>query len=353
MNLKRVSILLGKELLQGPKNFILIWIIVAPVLISLIVSLVFGTLFTDKPKFGVMDEGSSKLVTSAQELDSIITKTYDSVSEIKQAVESGSVDLGIVLPQDLDERIMQGSQVKVTAYVWGQSLAKERIVLRATFANLARGLAGQEALVEIESATLGGEGSIPWNDRLLPFIVLMAVFIGGVFLPAISLIDEKQKKTLRALVITPTSVGDVFAAKGIGGVIISLAMGVVILTLNQAFTANPLLLVLVLTLGAVMASELGLICGALIKDATTLFAIWKVGGIVLFAPALVYMFPQIPEWVGKIMPTYYLVQPIIVISQQSGGWYDISTNVLILVGLDVLFLGMVVFTSRKAKRLIA
>ncbi len=353
MNLKRVSILLGKELLQGPKNFILIWIIVAPVLISLIVSLVFGTLFTDKPKFGVMDKGSSKLVASAQELDSIITKTYDSVSEIKQAVESGSVDLGIVLPQDLDESIMQGSQVKVTAYVWGQSLAKERIVLRATFANLARGLAGQEALVEIESATLGGEGSIPWNDRLLPFIVLMAVFIGGVFLPAISLIDEKQKKTLRALVITPTSVGDVFAAKGIVGVIISLAMGVVILTLNQAFTANPLLLVLVLTLGAVMASELGLICGALIKDATTLFAIWKVGGIVLFAPALVYMFPQIPEWVGKIMPTYYLVQPIIVISQQSGGWYDISTNVLILVGLDVLFLGMVVFTSRKAKRLIA
>lgn len=353
MNLKRVGILLGKELLQGPKNFILIWIIVAPVLISLIVSLVFGTLFTDKPKFGVMDEGSSKLVASAQELDSIITKTYDSVSEIKQAVESGSVDVGIVLPQDLDERIMQGSQVKVAAYVWGQSLAKERIVLRATFANLARGLAGQEALVEIESATLGGEGSIPWNDRLLPFIVLMAVFIGGIFLPAISLIDEKQKKTLRALVITPTSVGDVFAAKGIVGIIISLAMGVVILTLNQAFTANPLLLVLVLTLGAVMASELGLICGALIKDATTLFAIWKLGGIVLFAPALVYMFPQIPEWVGKIMPTYYLVQPIIEISQHGGGWYDISTNVLILVGLDVLFLGMAVFTSRKAKRLIA
>jgi len=353
MNLKRVGILLGKELLQGPKNFILIWIIVAPVLISLIVSLVFGTLFTDKPKFGVMDKGSSKLVTSAQQLDSIITKTYDSVSEIKQAVESGSVDVGIVLPQDLDECIMQGSQVKVTAYIWGQSLAKERIVLRATFANLARELAGQEALVEIESATLGGEGSIPWNDRLLPFIVLMAVFIGGVFLPAISLIDEKQKKTLRALVITPTSIGDVFAAKGIVGIIVSLAMGVVILTLNQAFTANPLLLVLVLALGAVMASEVGLICGALIKDATTLFAIWKVGGIVLFAPALVYMFPQIPEWVGKIMPTYYLVQPIIEISQQSGGWYDISTNVLILVGLDVLCLGMAVFTSRKAKRLIA
>ena len=353
MNLKRVSILLGKELLQGPKNFILIWVIVAPVLISLIVSLVFGTLFTDKPKFGVMDNGSSQLVTSAKQLDSIITKTYDSVSEIKQAVESGRVDVGMILPRDLDESIMRGSEVTVTAYVWGQSLAKERIVLRATFANLARELAGQDALVEIKSVTLGGEASIPWNDRLLPFIVLMAVFIGGVFLPAISLIDEKQKKTLRALVITPTSIGDVFAAKGIVGVLVSLAMGIVILTLNQAFTANPLLLVLVLALGAVMASEVGLICGALIKDATTLFAIWKVGGIVLFAPALVYMFPQIPAWVGKVMPTYYLVQPIIEISQRGGCWYDVSTNVLILVGLDVLFLGMVVFTSRKAKRLIA
>ena len=87
--------------------------------------------------------------------------------------------------------------------------------------------------------------------------------------------------------------------------------------------------------------------GALIKDVTTLFAIWKFGGILLFGPAIVYMFPQIPEWVGRIFPTYYVIQPIVEISQRGGGWPDIATNVFILIGLDLILIGVVMFTTRK------
>ncbi len=349
MSLKRVGVLLRKEFLQGPKNFIFIWVIVSPILISLVVSLVFGNLFTNKPKLGIVDEGSSTLTASAQQLDSIITKTYSSVSEIKQAAESGSVDVGVVLPEDLDDFIEQGTEATITAYIWGQSLAKNRSILEATVMNLVRELTRQDAMIEIESATLGQESGIPWSDRILPFIVLMAVFMGGLFVPALSIIDEKEKRTLRALIITPTRVTDVFVAKGVVGTILSLVMGIVILTLNQAFGVSPLLLVLVLALGAVMASEIGLICGAFFKDATTLFAIWKLGGIVLFAPALVYMFPQIPEWVGRIMPTYYVITPVVQITQQGGSWLDISTNVFVLIGLDLFLVTLVMLSMRKSK----
>ena len=347
MSLKRVSVLLGKELLQGPKNFILIWVIVAPILISLVFSLVFGTLFTEKPKLGIMDEGHSQLVTMVQELDSVITREYVTVPEMKQAVESGAVDMGIVLSDGFDSAVTRGETVKIEAYIWGESLAKHRAILPVTIADLVRQMGGQEVPVEIESVTLGDEVSIPWSDRLLPLLVLMAVFLGGLMLPSTSIIDEKQKKTLGALVITPTTIGDVFVAKGLVGVVLSLFMGIAILVLNQAFGTQPLLLVLVLLLGAVMAVEFGLLAGALIKDVTTLFAIWKFGGILLFGPAIVYMFPQIPEWVGRIFPTYYVIQPIVEISQRGGGWPDIATNVFILIGLDLILIGVVMFTTRK------
>ena len=134
------------------------------------------------------------------------------------------------------------------------------------------------------------------------------------------------------------------------GVILSLFMGIFILILNQAFGTQPLLLVLVLFLGAIMAVELGLLAGALIKDITTLFAIWKFGGILLFGPAIVYMFPQIPEWVGRIFPTYYVIQPIVVLSQQGGGWSDIASGVFILIGLDLVLVGAVVLLVKKALR---
>ncbi len=348
MSLRRVSVLLGKEFVHGPKNFIFIWAIIAPVLISLVFSLVFGSLFSEKPRLGIVDEGSSQLVVMAKELDSIITREYDTVAGLKQAAESGAVDMGIVLPENFDTAVSRGETVEIEAYIWGESLAKNRTILPVTIANLARILGGQEVPVEIDSVILGDKVSTPWGDRLLPLLVLMAVFLGGLMLPSTSIIDEKQKKTLEAVVITPTTIGDVFIAKGIMGVILSLFMGIFILILNQAFGAQPWLLVLVLFLGAIMAVEFGLILGALIKDITTLFAIWKFGGILLFGPAIVYMFPQIPEWVGRIFPTYYVIQPVVVLSQQSGGWPDIAVNVFILIALDLILIGVVMFSTRKA-----
>ncbi len=351
MSLRRVSVLLGKEFLHGSKNYIFIMAIVAPILISLLFSLVLGTLFTEKPRLGIVDEGHSQLVTMVQELDSVTTREFATIPEIKQAVESGAVDMGIVLPDGFDATVTRGETVTIEAYIWGESLAKNRTILPVTLADLVRELGGQEVPVEIESVTLGDEVSVPWSDRLLPFLVLMAVFFGGLMVPATSLINEKEKNTLEALVITPTTIGDVFAAKGLVGVIISLFMGVAILVLNQAFGAQPLLLILVLALGAIMAVELGLILGTLLKDFSTLFTVWKSGGILLFAPAIVYMFPQIPEWIGRIFPTYYAIQPIVEMSLRGGGWSDIATNVFILIGLNLILGGVVMLVLQRVKQL--
>jgi hypothetical protein len=38
----------------------------------------------------------------------------------------------------------------------------------------------------------------------------------------------------------------------------------------------------------------------------------------LFVRAGLYVFPQIPAWIGKVFSTYYLLAPIIEISQNGG-----------------------------------
>ncbi len=348
MSIKRLGILLGKEIVQGPKSFIFIWVVVAPVLISLVLSLVFGSLFSDKPRLGVVDDGS-QMLTQARELTSIVTREYGAAPEMREAVRNGSVDMGIVLPDDFDILIKEGKKTAITAYIWGGSLAKNRTILEVTIWNLARQLAGQEPPIEIQSTSLGGEAG-PWSERLLPLVVLMAVFLGGLFLPATSIIGEKEKRTLQAVLITPATVEEVFLAKGLFGFMLSTFAGIIILALNQAFGTEPALLMLVLALGAVMAAALGLLFGTLLKDITSLFAIWKLGGILLFAPALVYMFPQIPKWVARIFPTYYLIQPIFEISQRGATWAEIATNVFILMALDVFLLVVVAVRLNRAKQ---
>lgn len=350
MNLKRISILLGKEFIHGPKNFMFIWAIVAPLAFTLISTLAFGTFFSEKPNLGIVDEGNSQLVIMAQELDSVTIKEYEDTSQLKQAAQSGAVDMGIVLPQNFDDAVSRGETVVVEAYIWGESLAKTRIILPTTISDLVRELAGQEVPIEIVSITLGDEVSAPWSERLIPFLVLMGVFFGGLMLPSTSIIEEKQKNTLEALIITPTSIGEIFIAKGIMGVVLSVFMGVAILLLNQAFGANSLLLVGVLFLGAIMAVEFGLIFGALIKDITTLFTVWKSGGILLFGPVFVYMFPQIPEWIGRFFPTYYVIQPVVELGLRGGGWSDIAANVFILIGIDILLVFAVAIAARRLVR---
>lgn len=351
MSIRRVGILFRREILQGPKNFIFIWAIVAPVVISLIVSVVFGSLFSDKPDLGIVDQGESRLVTMATEQDSVAVTEYNTVDGMLAAIDDGQLDMGVVLPEGFDDAVIQGSEIVINAYISGQSLAENRVILGVTIADLVRDLAGQEAPVVVEITTLGEEESLPWNDRLLPLVVLMAVYLGGLFLPATSVINEKERKTMQALLVTPTTKAEVFAAKGLTGVVLSLVMGVVILTLNQVFGAEPALLVLVLAMGAIMAVEVGLVCGVYLKDVSSLFTIWKLGGILLFAPALVYIFPQIPDWVARIFPTYYMVQPIVELTLQGAGWTEIIGDVVVLAAIDAVLAILLVLQLRQTTRL--
>jgi ABC-2 type transport system permease protein len=351
MSLRRVGVLLLKEFRHGSKSFIFIIAVVMPLVLSLVLSLVFGTIFSEKPRLGVSDEGNSQITSLITESESLIGREYDSADKLRKAVEDGAVDMGILLPPDFDDLVIQGEMTELTAYVWGESLAKHRIVLTATIANMIRDIAGQEVPVEIVTTTFGNAESIPWEDRLLPIIVLMAIVFGGIMVPATSLVDEKQKRTLTALAITPASLGEIFLSKGLVGVIISTFMGVLILVINQAFGAQPLLLVGMLVLGAVMAATFGIMLGAFIKDITSLFAINKAIGILYYAPAFVYLFPGIPQWIGRIFPTYYIVQPVVEISQQGGTWSDVALEVFVLVGLILVMIGIVgVLARRTAQR---
>ena len=336
MSLRRVAVLLGKEILHGPKNFVLVFAIVAPVLISLLISLIFGTLITQKPNLGFADQGDSRIVEKARALGTINVTEYATVDELRKAVESGALDVGMALPSGFDDALILAEEAEISVYVWGESLLKNLTIIEISIIELIRDMTGEQTPVEIASITLGGEESIPWVERLLPFVVMMAVFLGGLMIPATSLITEKEKRTLEAVSITPASFGDIFVSKAIFGIILSLFMGIVILFLNRAFTIEPGLLIMVLFLGAVMAAEFGLLLGILLKDFSTLFTVWKFGGLILFFPAFLYIFPEIPEWVGMIFPTYYVIQPIVDISQYGGGWPEIAVNVIVLIVLDVL-----------------
>ena len=339
VSIKRLFILLSKELLHGPRGFILVIVVGAPLLITLAVNLALGNFFSGTPELAIYDEGNSKLVKILDDAPQVSVKYYDTALTLKNAVGRGSADAGIILPATLDEDIAAGEKGTVTLYVWGESLAKDRLVITSTLLQSVREFTGEAEAINLESVTIGVGVAIPWSQRLMPFTVMMAVFFGGLMMPAVSLIVEKQKRTLQSIATTPATYGDIYVSKGIVGAMLSLAMGIIILLINRAWGESPLYLLGMMAVAAIMAVEVGLILGTTIKDMNTLFAVWKFGGLLLFGPAIVYMFPQLPQWLGYIFPTFYIVRPIMDISL---GTADTTTLVLALIGVAFVLIIAVV-----------
>ena len=132
MSIRRVAILLWKDFKYGSKSFVFIMAIVAPILISIVMNLLFGTFFSQTAKLGINDQGDSLLVDTVSASDSVQTSTYASDEDLKKAVKAGAVDMGVTLPENFDEDVLSGNSIVLPAYVWGESLAKNRGILLAS-----------------------------------------------------------------------------------------------------------------------------------------------------------------------------------------------------------------------------
>lgn len=350
MSLKSILVLLRKELTTNAKNFMVVYVIVIPVVLSLLVTLLFGTLFSTTPELGYVDEGDSQFASAISAVDFVDVQQYDSAADLTAAVENGAVDIGVVIPVDFDNNITEGEQPNLHLYVWGERMLKDQVVIDSTLRDLFTNMVGYESAVAVEPVLLGEAiDSKTIQERLLPFLVLMAVVLGGLLVPAMSLVEEKEKLTLKALVVTPTSLEDVYVAKALFGIIAGILMAVVILSINQMFTAGIEIILVTLIIGATASAAAGIMLGSAFKDTTSLMAAIKAAGILLYAPGIIQIFPEVPQWIAKIFPTYYMIGPITEVTQNGGGWSDVAVDLAILVAMTVILIAGAMMTARRVR----
>ena len=128
------------------------------------------------------------------------------------------------------------------------------------------------------------------------------------------------------------------------------------LTLLQGFqslTKRDLeLLIFVLLLSALTASLFGTLLGALLRDMNTLLAALKAGGLLLMAPAILEMVPKAPDWIARIFPTYYILNPVMEVAERGAGLDAILGNLLVLAAIaGLLVFGLALVIERQQKRL--
>ena len=337
---------LRKDLALGPRSPLFLYAVALPVVLTAVFQLAFGSLLEPHPRLAIVDDGGSEITAEVRDMAGIDLTVLDSRAELTRAVEANDADAGLVLPDGFDEAVRAGERPELEMYVSGESYASNRIILSVLTIDLVRQVEGGTPPVTVDIVSSGGAG-LPIALRLVPVLVMYALFIAGAFVPASSIVDERVHGTLTAILVTPARINEVITAKATLGALLAFLMSIVTLVLNDALGSNILDLVVVVLLGAVFSSLLGLIIGALAKDGAMLFTIVKSSGILLFGPVIFYLFPDWPQWIARLFPTYWMIDPIWRVSVLGEGLGDVWRSVAVAVGIGLVLLLLAVRLSRR------
>ena len=342
MNSRHVRHLLAKDLRLGPRSPLLLWALLLPIVLTVIVQGVIGGL-NQEPRLGVVDDASYSWVEGLQ---GIQTQRVASEAALLALVRDGHVDAGIVISEAFTEALRAGETPPLDLRISGASSGSNRDIIVTGLLGATRELAGGGPPLTIEVRALG-EPVAPLTARLLPLAVIVAVAVAGAMVPASSLVEERERATLDALLVSPVTTNDVLMAKGLLGGVLGLATGLVTLALNQAFGAQPSATVLGMIIGAVMMAEFGLLLGVRVPDTNTLFAAWKVGALLLIFPVIFFVWPGLPSWPARLGPTFYFLRPIFTVSSGQGTLNDVALDLTFGAFICIALLPAVAAAGRR------
>ncbi len=339
--------ILWKDLWMGPRSGIFLWMLFLPLLITVLIQLVFGSLFEPKPRLAILDGGDSEIRAALLAMEGIETTLLTDRAELERGVEANDWDAGLVLAAGFDAALRAGSKPLLELFVGGESHASSRLVIAVTTIDLVRQVEGRAPPVEVAIERLGDGELLPLDVRLVPLVVIYALLAPGIFLTGLVIVEEKERGTLTALLVAPLDLRDVVLAKWILGTVLATVMALFILVLNGGFGGQASTVTISVVIGAVLCAEFGVVMGLIAADQTQLFAMLKGLGIFIIGPVVFYIFPEWPQWIAMLFPTYWVIDPIWSSAVLGNGLGEVWVDLLIALALGVAGIPVVLLLIKR------
>lgn len=241
----------------------------------------------------------------AKEQSGLKVKWADSQKELRKWVENKDIQAGFA--------IVVSNEAKPSArlYVSSETPKEIKEAGEVIGRELANNMAGNKLPIDFEEEVVGVDrvgAQIPLrNDLSIMFLVLIMVM--ELFALSDLLVSEIEHKTASAVMVTPVSKFEFMSAKTIVGVSVALVEAFVLAALLNIVKLDILLpLLLILLLGAFMATSVAFIIGAVSRNAISVISWGMVAMIVLVLPSTALVLPGFASPVIKAIPTFPLVQ---------------------------------------------
>ena len=343
----RVWRLLAKDLRRGRRSPLVLWALVAPIALTVLLDSVSG--LTDPlPRLGVVADAET--TSWAEGIEGIATTRVASEASLQQLLLDGRLDAGVVTSADFEQAVRAGEQPRLNLQISGASSPANRGIITSGLLGAVRQMSSATPAVDIVVVRLG-EGVPGLGARALPLLVVLALAIAGVVVPGASLAEEKQHRTLQALLVTPAWPGEVLLAKGVAGWILAVVAGALTLAVNGALGAQPAAALLAVVIGAVMAAEIGLLLGAWAPATRASFAAWASGALLLVLyPVVFFIWPSLPVGMARAGPTFYVARPIYEVAHEQAGLDAVAADLAIAALICAALVPVVIAVGRRLAR---
>lgn len=174
----------------------------------------------------------------------------------------------------------------------------------------------------------------------------MGIVGNGVMLVPTLIVEERERKTLDALLLSPLSYSDFAIGKAIVGVVYSVVSSALILLVQGGLSGDIFLMAMLIILGSLSLSFFGVLVGTLVENLHVLNSYGSIFVFLLTLPALIGMLGSNPiiQYL-QFLPTFPLVDGIVKIV--SGQNQIALPSLLLLCIHNILILGAVILSLKR------
>jgi ABC-type Na+ efflux pump permease subunit len=301
----------------------------------------------------VYDQGNTRLALETVTLSDGAGYSFRQASSLSDMERRmGNQNMGLVLPADLDQTLASDGTPTLSGYIfWADR--KKATGLEVKYSQAFSEILGQPVKVEIGKNIIIPQADADGMQTSVTY--LMIYFIVSIALLVIPhlMIEEKQTRTLEALLTSPASPGQIVLGKALAGFFYILVIGGLGMVLFSAFIVNWAVALTAFLGFALLAIGLGLAVGSFITSMKQL-GIWMLVLILpVVIPPLFYMEPNLKAGIRTVLtwaPSSALASLFRFGCTQGAAPAQVWANLAVaLVSITAVF-GLVIWKVRRSDR---
>lgn len=362
MHLRTIWAIVRKDALDIWKNKPVLGGLIYPIIMALVYLFISRLAGHSESKVLVYNPGDSPLAqVIVKSVNNGILVQASSANEVESAFGPNGAKVksdytvGVTLPENFETSLRAGDKPALTLYI-NATKNQSANSLETVITNYARAIAEPQPPVAITLTTINPPSTTSTSAILgqiyTPIVFLLSLIIGTSFIPLL-LLEEKEKKTLRMLLVSPASFRDILIGKLLVVLFFQLLISSVSLAILGGFSGNITLVVFYVVLGAVFSLSLGLLFGSVFTTSSSASAavgfvtlIFILGG--LFVGQLGELLGRGPiAIIARLLPTYYLADGVMNAIQKSGTVLINLIDIGIVVGSAVILLTISAWALRR------